>query len=135
MRIEPPWSPPIAMSHSPAATSAAPPAIFPRVVHRQRLAGVAAARQAEALADRLADDLAAGVEDAGDQGRVDVGHIAFERRRAVHHRQAGDADIVLDDDRLAGQRAARLALDRGLPGPGVEPVLVMARAIAAGPRI
>ena len=28
-------------------------------------------------------------------GRVDVGNVAFEGRRAVHHRHAGEADVVL----------------------------------------
>jgi hypothetical protein len=32
-----------------------------------------------------------------------------------HHRQAGEADIVLERDAATGKLAARLALDRGLP--------------------
>ena len=72
-----------------------------RVVHRPGRAGVAAAGEAEILADGLADDGAAGVEDAGDDGGVDVGHVALERRGAVHHRHAGEADVVLERHLLA----------------------------------
>ena len=56
---------------------------------------MAAAGEAEILADRLADDRAAGVENARRDGRVDIRHIAFHRRGAVHHRHAGETDIVL----------------------------------------
>ena len=44
---------------------------------QSRRIGVAAARQAEILAMRLADDGAAGVENASDDRRVDVGNIAL----------------------------------------------------------
>ena len=37
----------------------------------------------------------AGIEDALYDRGVDFRHIAFERRRAVHHRHAGQHDIVL----------------------------------------
>ena len=84
---------------------------------------------------RLALDGRAGIEQAGDDGRVDVGHIAFERRGAVHHRHAGDADIVLHRDRLALELARRRALDVGLHVPGVERVLLGARPIAGRARI
>jgi hypothetical protein len=60
-----------------------------RVVHRAGGAGVAAARKAEIFAHRLADDRAAGVEDARRDGGVDIRYIAFHRRGPVHHRHAG----------------------------------------------
>ena len=47
-----------------------------RIVHRAGGVGVAAAGQAEILAMRLADDGAAGIEDTGHDGGVDVRHIA-----------------------------------------------------------
>ena len=84
---------------------------------------------------RLADDGAAGVEDAGDDGRIDVRHVAFERRGAVHHRHAGEADIVLEDDALARQRTVRGAAHFGLHRPGIERVLVGARPIAGRARV
>ena len=106
-----------------------------RVVHRPGRRGVAAAGQAEVLAVRLADDRAAGVEDARDDRRVDVGHVAFERRRAVHHRHAGEADVVLQDDALAGERTVRRALDLGLHVPGAERVLGRRGPVAGRARI
>src|SRR5271168_490528 len=78
---------------------------------------------------RLALDRCAGVQETGDDRGVDVGDIAFERRGAVHHRHAGDADVVLDGDRLPFELAARRALDVGLYVPGVERILLGARPI------
>ena len=143
MRIDPPWSPPIAMSASPVATTtraarrraAGRIAHLVRIVDRTGGAGVAAAGEAEIFAMDLADDGAAGVEHAGDDGRIDIGDIAFERRGAVHHRHAGEADIVLERDRLAGELAARRALDLGLDVPGVVFVLLAFGAIARRARI
>ena len=108
---------------------------FVRIVDGTRRAGVAAAGEAEIFAMRLADDGAAGVEHAGDDRRVGVGRVAFERRGAVHHRHARDADIVLDRDLLAGELAARRALDLGLDVPGVVFVLLAFRTIARRARI
>ncbi|MEI6719089.1 MAG: hypothetical protein WCL41_11680, partial [Betaproteobacteria bacterium] len=42
-----------------------------------------------------AGDLAALVENARDDGGVDIGHRAVEESGANHHRHAGEADIVL----------------------------------------
>ena len=50
-----------------------------RIVHRTGRAGVAAARHAVIFAHRLAGDLAAGIEDALDDGGVDIGYVAFEK--------------------------------------------------------
>ena len=97
--------------------------------------GMAAAGKAEILAMRLADDGAAGVEDARDDGGIGIGHVAFERRGAVHHGNAGQADIVLERDRLAGELAARRALDRRLDVPGVVLVLVALGTVAGRSRI
>ena len=88
-----------------------------RVVHRPARAGVRAAGEAEQFADRLAGDRGARVEQPRDDGRVDRGHEAFHRRRAVHHRHAGHADVVLDGHGLARKLAARSAGDRGLDVP------------------
>ena len=104
-------------------------------MHGPERAGVTAARKTKAFAMRLALDRRAGVEQARDDGGVDVGHIAFERRGAVHHRHAGDADIVLDGDRLALELAFRRALNVGLYVPGVERIFLGARPIAWRARI
>ena len=105
-------------------------AVFVRIVHGAQRGGVAAAGQAEIFAMRLADDGAAGVEDAGNDGRIDVGHVAFECRGAVHHRHAGEADIILEDDALARQRSVRGAAHFGLHRPGIERVFVGAWPVA-----
>src|SRR5262249_29441379 len=106
-----------------------------RIADRSGRTGVAAGREAQILARRLAGDGAAGVEHAGDDGGVDFGHIALERARAVHHRHAGHADVVLDRHRLAGKHALAAAGDVRLPVPGVVPVLLADRAIAGRARV
>src|SRR5260221_10204707 len=93
-------------------------------------AGVAAAGEAEILTMDLADDGASGVQHASDDGRIDVGDIAFERRRTVHHGNAGERNVVLERYLLAGQLAAGGALDLGLDVPGVVLVLLALGAVA-----
>ncbi len=75
---------------------------FPGIVHRALGAGVAAAGQAEIFAMRFAEDGPAGVEHAGDNRRIDIRHIAFQRRGADHHWNPGEADIVFQDNGFAG---------------------------------
>ena len=57
--------------------------------------GMAAAGKTEILTMCLADDGAAGVENARDDGGVSLGCITLERRGAVHHGNTGQTDIVL----------------------------------------
>ena len=83
----------------------------------------------------LAGDLAAGVEDAGDDGGIDIGHVTLERRGAVHHRHPGEADVVLEHDPLARELAAGGAGDGRLHIPGVQRVLVGIGAMTRGARI
>ena len=109
--------------------------MFVWVVHRAKRAGMTAARQTKAFAMRLALDRGAGVEEARDDRRVDVRHIAFERRGAVHHRHPSDANVILDRDRLALELAAGRALNVGLYVPCVERVLLRARPISGRARI
>src|SRR3984957_20564665 len=78
---------------------------------------------------RLALDRRAGVQETRNDRGVDVGDIAFEGRGAVHHRHAGDADVVLDGDRLPLELAVLRALNVGLYIPGVERILFGARPI------
>src|SRR5258705_7163208 len=96
---------------------------------------MAAAGEAEIFAMHLAEDGAAGIEDAGDDGGVGVGDVAFERRGAVHHGNAGEADIVFERDGLAGELAARGTLDRGLDVPGVELVFFALGTVTRRPRV
>src|SRR5204863_5347968 len=66
-----------------------------RVQHRPGVGGVAAPGEAEVLADGLADDLAAGGEDPGDDRRLDVAHVPCEDGGAVHRRTPRHAPVAL----------------------------------------
>ena len=110
-------------------------AVAVRVVHGTGGAGVAAAGKAELLADRLAEDGAARVQNALDHRRVQVGHVAFERGRPVHHRHAGHADIVLDGDGLALELARAGPLDGGFHVPGAVAVLLALWPAPRQPRV
>ena len=94
-------------------------AASPGVVNGSPGAGVAASRQAEVLAVGLAEDGPARIEDPRHDGRVDLRDVAFEGRGAGHHRHSGHADVVLDRDALARERAVRRAFDGGPDVPGV----------------
>src|SRR3954451_24508236 len=104
-------------------------------MHRPGGAGMAGAGETEIFTMRLADDGAAGIENARHDGGVDIGRVALQRGSAVHHGHAGDADIVLDRDLLAGELAAWRPLDLGLDVPGVVFVLLAFGTIAGCPRI
>src|SRR4029077_7312784 len=101
-----------------------------RVVHGAAGARVAAARETERFRDGCAADRSAGIENAGHDGRVDIGDIAFHRRGAVHHRHAGKTYIVFKRDFLAPELARGGALDLGLDVPGTMPVLLRQRTSA-----
>ena len=70
---------------------------------------MATAGKAKIFANCLADDCAARVQNARCDRRVHIWHVALQRRRAVHHRHAGQAHIVLQYDLLS------LELPRGCP--------------------
>ena len=70
-------------------------------MHRAGRVGVAAAGEAETFAVGLADNLGAGVEQAGHNSRIKIRHKTFESCCAVHHRHAGHHHVVLDADALA----------------------------------
>ncbi len=116
------------------------PAEVRRVVRVRRLrvgvAGEAAAVEAERGHGGLADDLGAGVEQPRHDRRVLARDVALHDRRAVEHRDAGDADVVLDAHALAGERPLRRARDRALPAPAVGGVVRAGRPVAeVGARI
>jgi hypothetical protein len=96
---------------------------------------VAATRKAKALADRFPDDLSARIQDARDDGRVHVRYIAFQHVGTIHHRDAGDAGVVLDGDLLARKRSGHCTLNRTLPVPGIEPIFGGGRTISRVPLI
>jgi hypothetical protein len=89
-----------------------------------------AAVEAEGGDRRLADDVGAGVEQARYHRRVLAGHVALEDRRAVEHRDVGDADVVLDADGAPRKRALRRAGDGAPPAPAVRRVLRAGRPVA-----
>ncbi len=103
----------------------------PRVTNRAGARRVAAAREAEVLTHCLADDRGPGAEQAGDDGGVTRWDEALEGFRPVHHRHAGDHDVVLDRDRAAGQWAVVGLVDRRRHVPGAERVVGVGRT---GPR-
>jgi hypothetical protein len=96
---------------------------------------MAAAGHAEILALRLADNLGPSVEQSRDDRGIDLGYVALQQRRAVHHWDTGDHDVVLDSDGAAFELAARSALDRAANVPGVELVLFMRRNPPSSARI
>ncbi len=106
-----------------------------RIVYRSGGVGMASAGEAETLAMRLADDLAARVQDARDDGGVEVGYVALQGRRTIHHRHAREHHVVLEHDGLALKLALARALDRRLVVPGVVLVLLVAGPVAGRARI
>ena len=106
-----------------------------RVVAGAGRVGMAAAREAVVLAMRLAEDRRPGVEEARHDGGVDLRHVALEDRGAVHHRHAGQHDVVLEGDRLALQPAVGRSLDPALVVPGVVFVFLALRPVARRSRV
>src|SRR5439155_14043087 len=100
------------------------------VMHRPGGVRVASPGHTEILAVCLTEDGAAGVENAGDDGRVDLGHIALEGGRPVHHRHAGEHHVVLEDHGLALELALARSLDSRLVVPGVMRVLLRSGTMA-----
>ena len=95
----------------------------------------ARALHAEGAAHGLAGDRAAGIEDAGDDGGVDLRHVAFQHRGADRHRHAGEADVVLQRHGLACEQPVARAAHLAAPIPGVVGVLLRRRAVARRARI
>src|SRR6266567_3175232 len=105
------------------------------IEHGTGIGGVAAAGEAEMLADGLPNNFAAGIQNAGDNGGIELRYVPLQHRRAIHHRHARDTHIVLDSDALAGQDAGRSTFDRALLIPGIQRVLLSAGAIATRTRV
>src|SRR5215471_5612569 len=100
------------------------------IEHRTGIGGVAAAGEAEVLALGLSHNFAAGIQNAGDNGGIELRCVSLQHRGAIHHRHARDTHIVLDSDALACQNASRSAFDGAFLIPGVQRVLLSAGAIA-----
>jgi hypothetical protein len=106
-----------------ARRSATRPRRIVRVAHGTGRSRVAPCGYAQVLADCLADDLAAGGEDPPHDGRVDVRDVITQRRRAVHHRDAGERDVVLQRDGASREGTDVRLTDRAAPAPRAERVV------------
>ena len=95
-----------------------------RVAHRSVVAGMPGAGERERLAIGGADDRPARIENAGDDGRIEVGHEAVEQARSDCHRDAGDARDVLHGHALPPEHAAGRARDVAAPVPAIERVVL-----------
>src|SRR6266566_5113411 len=105
------------------------------IEHGSGIGGMAAAGEAEMLAHGLPDNFAASIQNAGDNGGIELRYVSLQHRGAIHHRHARDTDIVLDSDALACQDSGRGAFDGALLIPGVQRVLLSAGAIATRTRV
>ena len=106
-----------------------------RIADRPERAGVAAGGERAILGGCLAGDGAAGIENAGNDGGVDVGNIAFQHPAAVHRRNAGDAHRVFDADIIAFENARLRALDVAAHIPAVIGIFLSGRPVAGVARI
>src|SRR3954447_26528088 len=88
-----------------------------RIAYHAARAGVACAREAEIFTSRLSGYGAAGFKNSGHHGCIEFWNITFEQGRTVHHRNAGDAYVVLDRDLLAGQQPFRVSTNVRFPVP------------------
>src|SRR6185312_2502234 len=93
------------------------------VMNRTGRIGVAAAGKTEVLAVHLALDFRTGIEHARDDRGVEIRYVTFHGRRAIHHRHAGQHDVVLQRDGLALQLAAVGALHHGFAVPRIARVI------------
>src|SRR5438876_11912069 len=105
------------------------------IEHGTRIGGVAATGEAEVLTDGLPNNFAAGIQNAGDNGGIELRYVPLQYRRAIHHRHARDTNIVLDSDALARQDAGLIAFDRGVLIHGVQRVIISVRARATITRV
>ena len=61
--------------------------------------------------DRFAYDLAACIQYPTDDRCINLGHVAFEHRGPIHHRDPRNADVVFDRESLTLQRACVSSFD------------------------
>ena len=105
------------------------------VAHRAGVGCVTAPRHAEALTDRLAQDGAPGVQDAGHYGGIGIGNVALQDAGAVHHGDSGDADVVFDGDSPPRKQAAFRSLYFASPVPGPQGIVLRSGTIAGVSRV
>ena len=115
-----------------AARGVAPRA---RIVNGPGRTGRRAAREREIFANRFADDFRAGIEEARDDGRVELRYKTLQHRRPIGQRNAGDCVSVFDRYFLTRELAARRALDVRLHDPGAVFIFVALRPIISATRV
>ena len=74
-------------------------------------AGMTATREGKIVHIQDGGNLAAGIEDAGDNSGINIRHIIAQHQRGTRHRNTGNTHIVLNTQTLPGQLARRGALD------------------------
>ena len=94
---------------------------------------MAAAGEGEVVHIEDRADRAPGVQDARDDGRVDVRHVAVQHVRRARHGHAGDAHVVLDADPFAGQLAGRGPAHRTAPDDRIQRIVFRVRPDAGVP--
>lgn len=97
------------------------------VPHPVRLAGLTAAGEAHVLAHGLAEHGGSCVQQTRDHGGVDIRRVTFEHARAHGHRHTGQADVVFERHRPAGQRPSGRPLYLGAHIPGTVRVVRASR--------
>ena len=73
--------------------------------------GMAATREGKIIHIQDGGNLAAGIQDASDNSRINIRHIIAQHQRGACHRNPGNTHIVLNTQPLAGQLARGCALD------------------------
>src|SRR5256885_16495121 len=101
-----------------------------RIAYHPARAGMACAGEAQVFAGRLARDGAASIENSRHHGGIEFWNVTFEQGRTVHHRNAGNAYVVLDRELFAGQQPFRAGADLSLPVPGAVRIFGSRRPIS-----
>src|SRR5215467_8932354 len=97
--------------------------------------GMASTRETEMLTYGLSDNFAASIQNSCDDCCIKLRYISLEYRRAIHHRDTCNADIVFDCNTFTCQNSGWCAFDRALLIPGVQRIFRSIGAIAASARI
>src|ERR1700716_2901669 len=101
-----------------------------RIAYHSARTCVACPREAEIFAGLLAGDGTSGFKNARHHSSIEFRDITLKQRRAVHHRDACYADIVLDCDLLAAQQTLSAGMDIRLPVPGAVRIIRCRRPVS-----
>src|ERR1700716_1428046 len=101
-----------------------------RIAYYSARTCVACPREAEIFAGLLAGDGTSGFKNARHHSSIEFRDITLKQRRAVHHRDACYADVVLDCDLLAAQQTLSAGMDIRLPVPGAVRIIRCRRPVS-----